>query len=288
MILKEFGALGLPEEMAFIAWAETAVRSYRPQQGRGRGDVATGRGHRAQLQPARRFASGRAVRPAQGHARCIPLSRNLLAEFGEDSFMLAMASYNRGESGVRRVLHQIASEPGGFKEGAPRFLAPLPPEEASRGDARIRAKVLAAAIVSMNAQKYGLAGTKEDNDEVKSFAALRRFSPDKLQKLNLFETERSSCDVYCLEPGQEQKAHAHAGNDKVYAVLEGSVEVRVGGETRALHAGEAALCPAGASTAWRTSPPPAPPSSSSWPPTIVDPTSTPISTVGVTGGAAWC
>jgi soluble lytic murein transglycosylase-like protein len=33
---------------------------------------------------------------------------NLRAEFGEDSFMLAMASYNRGESGVRRVLHQIA------------------------------------------------------------------------------------------------------------------------------------------------------------------------------------
>jgi len=68
--------------------------------------------------------------------------------------------------------------------------------------------------------------------EVKSFAALRRFSPDKLQKLNLFETERFFCDVYCLEPGQEQKAHAHAGSDKLYAVLEGSVEVRVGAETR--------------------------------------------------------
>src|SRR6266446_1013637 len=65
--------------------------------------------------------------------------------------------------------------------------------------------------------------------EVKSFAALRRFSPDKLQKVNLFETERFFCDVYCLEPGQEQKAHAHAGSDKLYAVLEGAV----------------ALCPAG-------------------------------------------
>ena len=81
--------------------------------------------------------------------------------------------------------------------------------------------------------------------DVKSFAALRRFSPEKLQKLNLFETERFFCDVYCLEPGQEQKAHAHAGSDKLYAVLEGAVEVRVGAETRDLRAGEVALCPAG-------------------------------------------
>jgi quercetin dioxygenase-like cupin family protein len=81
--------------------------------------------------------------------------------------------------------------------------------------------------------------------DVKSFAALRRFSQEKLQKLNLFETERFFCDVYCLEPGQEQKAHAHAGSDKLYAVLEGVAEVRVGSEKRELRAGEIALCPAG-------------------------------------------
>jgi quercetin dioxygenase-like cupin family protein len=81
--------------------------------------------------------------------------------------------------------------------------------------------------------------------DVKSFAALRRFSPDKLQKLNVFETERFFCDVYCLEPGQEQKAHAHSGSDKLYAVLEGVAQVRVGNEERELRAGEMALCPAG-------------------------------------------
>ena len=81
--------------------------------------------------------------------------------------------------------------------------------------------------------------------DVKSFAALRRFSPDKLQKLNLFETDRFFCDVYCLEPGQEQKAHAHAGSDKVYGVLEGTGRVRVGSGTRDLRAGEMALCPSG-------------------------------------------
>jgi len=81
--------------------------------------------------------------------------------------------------------------------------------------------------------------------DVKSFAAPRRFAPDKLQKLNLFETDGFFCDVYCLEPGQEQKAHAHAGSDKLYAVLEGTVTVSVGGETRELRAGEIVLCPAG-------------------------------------------
>src|SRR3989442_5673457 len=41
---------------------------------------------------------------------------NLLAEFGEDSFMLAIASYNKGENGMRRVLHDIAQQPGGFRK----------------------------------------------------------------------------------------------------------------------------------------------------------------------------
>jgi hypothetical protein len=40
----------------------------------------------------------------------------LLIEFGEESFMLALASYNRGENGVRRALHRLAQEPGGFRK----------------------------------------------------------------------------------------------------------------------------------------------------------------------------
>jgi len=75
--------------------------------------------------------------------------------------------------------------------------------------------------------------------------AQRRFDAAKLQKLNLFETERFFLDVYCLEPGQAQKAHAHAGSDKVYAVLEGSVYARVGSEEQEVRAGDAVLAPAG-------------------------------------------
>jgi quercetin dioxygenase-like cupin family protein len=80
--------------------------------------------------------------------------------------------------------------------------------------------------------------------KVESFAQ-RRFDAAKMQKLNLFQTERFFCDVYCLEPGQAQKQHAHAGNDKVYAVLEGSVIAQIGSEERELQVGDAVLVPAG-------------------------------------------
>jgi mannose-6-phosphate isomerase-like protein (cupin superfamily) len=75
---------------------------------------------------------------------------------------------------------------------------------------------------------------------------VRRFDPGKLQKLNVCETSRFFLDVYCLEPGQAQKPHAHADADKVYAVLEGQVTVRVGEASASLGPGEAALAPAGA------------------------------------------
>ena len=50
-------------------------------------------------------------------------------------------------------------------------------------------------------------------------ADVKRFSPDKFQKVNLFDTERMFCDIYCFEPGQEQAPHKHADNDKIYYVL---------------------------------------------------------------------
>jgi quercetin dioxygenase-like cupin family protein len=73
----------------------------------------------------------------------------------------------------------------------------------------------------------------------------RRFDAARMQKLNLFETERFFLDVYCLEPGQAQKQHAHPGNDKIYAVLEGRVLAQVAGEEQELKQGEVVLVPAG-------------------------------------------
>ena len=68
----------------------------------------------------------------------------------------------------------------------------------------------------------------------------RGFSAEKFQKVNLFETERMFCDVYCFEPGQEQASHKHQGADKIYYVLEGKGLVQVGAERRELTSGMAA------------------------------------------------
>jgi len=74
---------------------------------------------------------------------------------------------------------------------------------------------------------------------------VRHFDAAKMQKLNLFQTPRFFCDVYCLEPGQAQKPHRHADSDKVYLVLEGEVLARVGVEEATLVAGAAVLAPGG-------------------------------------------
>ncbi|MFN8603608.1 MAG: cupin domain-containing protein [Candidatus Binatia bacterium] len=66
------------------------------------------------------------------------------------------------------------------------------------------------------------------------------FSTEKMRKNNLFDSERMFCDVYCFEPGQTQAAHAHAGSDKIYYVIEGEADVQIGSETRRLGAGQAA------------------------------------------------
>ena len=71
------------------------------------------------------------------------------------------------------------------------------------------------------------------------------FSPEKMKKVGLFQTERFFLDLYCLEPGQAQTPHAHTGCDKVYLVAQGSARVRVGDEERTLAAGEAVIAPSG-------------------------------------------
>jgi len=78
--------------------------------------------------------------------------------------------------------------------------------------------------------------TKNTRDE-------RRFSPDKMQKVNMFETERMFADIYCLEPGQQQRIHAHAGADKIYFVVEGVAHFHIGGEERDLGPDNIVLAP---------------------------------------------
>ena len=71
-------------------------------------------------------------------------------------------------------------------------------------------------------------------------SAFRRFDADQMQKVGLFETSQMFCDVYCLEPGQAQKVHAHPGATKFYYVIEGEGTFTLGDATRTLGPGSLA------------------------------------------------
>ena len=158
MIVKEFSALGLPEEMGYVAWQESGFDPLAESAAKARGmwqfmdfrarefgmrvDRARGVDDRTDV-----------LKSTRGAARYLA---NLLAEFGEDSFMLAIASYNKGENGMRRVLHEIAQQPGGFRKDKRDFwhlyrLKKLPEETLEYVP-----QILAAAIIGNNPKKYGL------------------------------------------------------------------------------------------------------------------------------------
>ena len=71
------------------------------------------------------------------------------------------------------------------------------------------------------------------------------FKSEKMNKVSLFDTNKFFCDVYCLQPGQFQKVHAHDGSDKVYYVLEGEGVFTIGSEEKVLGAEEITMAPAG-------------------------------------------
>jgi mannose-6-phosphate isomerase-like protein (cupin superfamily) len=72
-----------------------------------------------------------------------------------------------------------------------------------------------------------------------------KVDPERMAKIALATTTRAQLDLYCLAPGQAQKPHSHADQDKIYYVLEGRGRVVVGAEEEMLEAGEAVVAPAG-------------------------------------------
>jgi quercetin dioxygenase-like cupin family protein len=73
----------------------------------------------------------------------------------------------------------------------------------------------------------------------------QQFNTEKMKKNSLFQTSRFFCDIYCFEPGQEQKGHIHGEQDKVYLVLEGQGTFQVGSEKRVLGPGQGTMASAG-------------------------------------------
>ena len=81
--------------------------------------------------------------------------------------------------------------------------------------------------------------------KVISLGDYQQYSREKMKKNNLFQTERFFCDVYCFEPGQEQKGHVHGTQDKIYLVLEGAGTFQVGAEKQVLGVGQGTMASAG-------------------------------------------
>ena len=156
MITRQFSALGLPEEMAYVAWAETQFDPKAKSAAGAAGmwqmmaSTAQSYGLRVDASVDERYDPEKETRAAARHLA------NLLAEYGSDSFMLAMASYNRGEAGVRRVLREIAQEPGGFRKEKRDFWHLYRMRKLPEETREYVPKVLAAVIVSRDAKKLGL------------------------------------------------------------------------------------------------------------------------------------
>jgi quercetin dioxygenase-like cupin family protein len=80
---------------------------------------------------------------------------------------------------------------------------------------------------------------------IKQVSSLARFSPDRMGKSTIAQGDHLFAGLNSFEPGQEHALHTHAGQDKLYFVLEGSGIVQVGEQTEALSAGDAAFAPSG-------------------------------------------
>jgi mannose-6-phosphate isomerase-like protein (cupin superfamily) len=76
-------------------------------------------------------------------------------------------------------------------------------------------------------------------------SSLAEFSPERMGKSDAVRGEFLFAGLNAFEPGQEHATHAHAGQDKLYVILEGIAIVHVGDASETLHAGGAAFAPSG-------------------------------------------
>ena len=71
------------------------------------------------------------------------------------------------------------------------------------------------------------------------------YSPQKMGKATIFESPRLLIGLNAFEPGQEHALHAHAGQDKVYHVLEGEGRFLLGDRELEMKAGDLLVAPEG-------------------------------------------
>ena len=80
---------------------------------------------------------------------------------------------------------------------------------------------------------------------IRSAATNARFHPDKMGKADLALSEHFFAGLNSFEPGQQHQLHTHAGQDKLYFVLEGEGDVTVGSEKARIQRGDLVLARSG-------------------------------------------
>ena len=76
-------------------------------------------------------------------------------------------------------------------------------------------------------------------------AAHAAYSQAKMGKSTIFESPQLLVGLNAFEPGQEHALHAHAGQDKVYQVIEGEGVFLLEGQELAMTAGDLLVAPEG-------------------------------------------
>ena len=71
------------------------------------------------------------------------------------------------------------------------------------------------------------------------------YNANKMGKATIFESARLLVGLNAFEPGQEHALHAHAGQDKVYQVLEGNGSFLLDGRELPMKAGDLLVAPDG-------------------------------------------
>ena len=71
------------------------------------------------------------------------------------------------------------------------------------------------------------------------------YAADRMGKATIFESSRLLVGLNAFEPGQQHALHAHAGQDKVYHVLEGEGLFLLEGRELPMTAGDLLVAPEG-------------------------------------------
>jgi len=153
-IQKVFAAEGMPEEMAYVAWQESQFDPFAQSAvgARGMWQFMDFQARKYGLHVAENWKSGGIDERTDAEKETKIAAKylaDLLAEFGSDSFMLAIASYNKGENGLRGVLRKAGFKNRDFWH---LYRMKLLPDETLE----YVPQILAAAIVGNNPQKFGL------------------------------------------------------------------------------------------------------------------------------------